>query len=339
MIHALEPSSGSSPSVHPHETNLQDNGRDSWKQPEGGANTGINFRHGGWKDTRRRVLAAMHAAMVPEYRILNFTQCGHDAYVMRSTEDPDRYGIQCSKCRDRFCKPCARERAGIVARNLLEQVKDRELRFVTLTLKTMHDELGLELDRLYASFRKLQRRAFWKRHVWGGAALLEVKYNHDTERWHPHLHVLCEGRYMKQSALAGEWKQCTGDSYIVDIRAVRDNSKVASYITKYATDPVDKSIGKSVDLLSQALRAMRKRRTCLTFGSWRQFVLTKQDTEHGWEQIGALATFIARAAEGEAEARDVLCRLWKYDERQSKGGSDNNDDRGPPIEGLSDVPF
>jgi hypothetical protein len=249
---------------------------------------------------------------------------------MESLDDPGVYRIACSKCHDRFCKPCARERAGVVARNLLNHVEKKTLRFITLTLKTQTDDLSLELDRLFASFQQLRRRTFWKRHVAGGAALLEVKYNHDTQRWHPHFHILCEGSFIPQHTLKSEWHHVTGDSTIVDVRAVRDNDRITHYIAKYATDPIDKTVQHDANLIVETIHALKGRRTCAAFGTWAKLKLTEYSATGGWVALRSLNTIIAEARRGINESQAILQALWSYTEDQSKGNTTDGTPRGPP---------
>ncbi len=320
---------GFSPSVHPQETDPPEHApslpSDSPLEPTVAetleadrSDCGPVFRHSGWARTRDRVVEALELAEVPDGRRLAFRQCGHRAYVLQSLTDPDRVKIASSKCKDRFCKPCARERASGVARTLLDHVDGRELRFCTLTLATETTDLKAELDRLYKAFQQLRRRKFWKRHVIGGAAMLEVKWNEKSSRWHPHLHILMEGRYTPQAQLVAEWRHCTGNSYIVDIRAVRDNKRVTRYITKYATDPIDRSIGRDVGRLTEAIVAFRGRKTCLTFGRWRQVVLTDPRDTDGWRHLMTLDRLITLARDGFPMYQRMLARVWTSTETEEK---------------------
>lgn len=340
--HAPAPQAAPS-SVHPHESSSQTDEPLLRGAPGEHGLEDIGFRHSGWQRERFRVKQALIEAMVHENRLLAFESCGHGAFVMRSTEDPDVYRVRGANCCDRFCKPCARQRAGIVARNLLEQVQDRRVRFVTLTLKTQTDSLDTELDRLYSSFAMLRRREFWKKRVDGGAALLEVKWNEGSQRWHPHLHIIVEGSYIPHALLKQAWYEVTGDSYVVDIRPIRNNRNVVRYITKYATDPVDRTIHGNVALLSEAIRAFKGRRTCLTFGTWRGFALTKQEDAGGWELVGTLAAVVWHANHDESDdgsfARSILSSLWVYSTNESKGDANEPPARSPPDATLWSVPF
>lgn len=334
------------PSVHTQESDCQDNapslqaddppGSSVCERLEADASgAGVIFRHSGWTSTRERVALALLDSDAPASRVLAFDRCGRRAYLLQSLHDPDVYKINSSKCKDRFCKPCARERAGRLARTLLDHTEKKELRFITLTLKTDTPNLQFELDRLYSAFQHLRRRAFWKRHVDGGAAMLEVKYNQPSERWHPHLHILVEGRYVPHTGLAAEWRHVTGDSFIVDIRAVKDNKRVTHYICKYATDPIDRSIGRSVDLLTQAIDAFQGRKSCLTFGTWRGVLLVDTDTKDAWRLVGTLDRLLWQARNGFEESIRVLASLWVYQELKEKNApSPNGRSRPPPSKEL-----
>lgn len=299
-----------------------------------GHDDSVTFRHSGWTATRERVALALSDSDAPASRSLAFDTCGSKAYLLQNLHDPDVYKISSSKCKDRFCKPCARERAGAVARNLLDAVENKQLRFITLTLKTETPNLTFELDRLYKAFQSLRRRAFWKKHVAGGAALLEVKHNTKSDRWHPHLHILVEGSYIPHTKLSSEWRHVTGGSFIVDIRAVKDNSRVTHYICKYATDPIDRSIGKSVDLLTQAIDAFKGRKTCLTFGAWRGVVLSEVDNRSGWRHIGSLNRLLWQARSGWADAIRILASIWTYEEKTEKNASSPETRSRPPPDPL-----
>lgn len=331
------------PSVHPHESNQQPADRLLSEHPDEYGPEDVAFRHSGWATARFRVKRAMVEAGVHENRMLAFDSCGHGAFVMRSKEDPEVFRVRGANCCDRFCKPCARQRASIVAKNLMDQVQDRRIRFVTLTLKDQTSDLSLELDRLYESFQQLRRRDFWKKRVDGGAALLEVKYNQNSTRWHPHLHIMIEGAYLPQAQLKQNWLEITGDSYIVDVRPVHNNRNVIRYITKYATDPVDGSINRNIALLAEAIRAFKGRRTCMTFGTWRGMPLTKNDDQGEWELVGTLASVIWHANHGSDDDRNfaahVLSGIWVFDPIAAKGDSNEPPARSPPNPTLFAVPF
>lgn len=112
-------------------------------------------------------------------------------------------------------------------------------RFITLTLKHKPEPLFLTLARLRAAFRELRRHALWTSTTRGGVYSIEVKRNAETGCWHAHLHIVADGDFLAQARLAAVWLQITGDSQIVDIRAIRSRRDVALYVTKYISKPQD----------------------------------------------------------------------------------------------------
>jgi hypothetical protein len=66
-------------------------------------------------------------------------------------------------------------------------------------------------------------------------ATIEVTYNPQSGRWHPHLHVLFDGRYMPISALRDAWTRSSRGARIVWVERVPDRSRVSRYIAKYVS--------------------------------------------------------------------------------------------------------
>ena len=180
---------------------------------------------------------------------------------------PHAVRIASSRCRDRFCRPCARDRAARVAHNLVAQLAGKPHRFVTLTLCSSDADLPDQLDRLYRSFRCLRRCRWWSVTVAGGVSFLEITRNPTTGQWHPHLHLIIEGSFLPQSQLSARWHEITGDSYIVHVRLVRDSSRDAHYVAKYLGNPFEAAVYRDPLALDQAMRAISGRRCMMTFGS------------------------------------------------------------------------
>jgi len=296
-------------SVHPPETKPQDDETSPQTGPETANDRIRDFRHSGWAHFRDRVNTALHATGQSTSRIHRFQTCGENAWVVQSSAAPIRFAIHTDKCHDRFCSPCATEHARTVARGLAAHCKNRKLRFVTLTLKTDGEPLRSTLDRLLASFRRLRSRLFWSRHVSGGAAFLEVKWNPDLRRWHPHLHVLVEGSYMAQKNLREEWRSSTGDSYIVDIRDVPNKEIALGYVAKYASKGYDASILKDPLVLAEAMLALHGRRLMMAFKGWRRLVLSEKDQEEGWNLLCPLSVINRHAESGDEWCLSLIAHL------------------------------
>lgn len=270
-------------------------------------------RHASWAPVRRRVAAAFRDANVSRTRRENFDSCGRGAWVMKHRDDPTKFLAVPMRCHDRFCTPCAHVRAHRIRCNLSEHLPDSPVRFVTLTLKSGQEPLVLLIDRLLEAFGKLKKTGFWKKHVNGGACFLEVKYCDDTHRWHPHLHVLTTGIYMPKQELRALWQSLTVDSFIVDITLVRSREHVLRYVTKYVTKSYDPSFLREPALLAEAILAMRGRRLCAAFGSWKVMHLLDPGTTGDWVLLCTMFALKLTASQGSPDAVAVLAALARKD--------------------------
>jgi len=270
----------------------------------------IAFRHAGWGNDRARIRRALSQVSASPNRLEAWDQCGSRAWVFRSTTDPARYKVRATYCHDRFCKPCARAKALTIAGNLQDHIQGRRTRFVTLTLAPRPEPLRDQITRLYQCFTRLRRQKWWKLAVKGGAAFFEVTVNPRSGHWHPHLHIIVEGKYIPQQQLSNAWKDITGDSYIVDVRAVSNEKEVAQYVCKYVGNPFPATLCRDSDRLEEAIEAINGRRTCLTFGSWRGIKLTKLPEDDDWQAVAPLGELREAAKRGDHAAQQILaaCR-------------------------------
>jgi hypothetical protein len=266
----------------------------------------ITFRHTGWANTRQRVYDALSSTGQSSNRITAFSECGKHAYVYQSVEEPDMYTLGGSTCHDRFCLPCARERSRVIATNVKDKLESERARFLTLTLKSSTESLAELLAKLSTDFASLRRTKLWRNKVTGGVAFIEVKWLERTERWHVHLHCLIQGRYVPHHELSQTWLRITRTSHIIDITIASDNAHVTHYITKYASKPLDQTVVHEPDRLAEAVLAMKGKRLCMTFGSWRGYKLTEPPESGTWVQLGTLDEMITRAGAGEPTAIEAL---------------------------------
>lgn len=273
----------------------------------------VAFRHSGWQPDRRRIAEALTRTSQPFARRQAFESCGAFAYVLRSIDDPDRYCVAGSGCHDRFCLPCATERSTFIAANAFDLVQGKDVRFLTLTIKTTGLTLSESLDKLYTSFTALRRRAFWTKRVKGGAAFLELTWSKNSKTWHPHLHCLIEGIYLPHRLLKEAWYAITTDSYIVDIRPAGDARSVSNYVTKYASKPFNTTYLHQPHLLDEALLALAGRKLAITFGTWRGNLLAQHTPEGNWERVCTLDQLLTNAKRFDDEARRILASITDVD--------------------------
>lgn len=286
--------------------------------------TEAEFRHSGWKRWRQKAFEALVTARASSNRLDRFCNCGSGCYVQHSPST-GAVRLAANYCHDRFCIPCGTARGHKIARAVENHIRGRYTRFVTLTLRHNHLSLSEQVDRIYSCFSALRRRKWWKRHIDGGAAFLEIKHNGTATPWHVHLHMIVEGKYSPQKELAHEWYACTGDSSIVDIRSVTDVKEVAHYVTKYVSKPMDQSLFTNAEALVQCIVAVKGRHTCLTFGTWRKLHLEEDPPDPGdWHSLGSLAQLLADAQIGDTYAQMILLML------KSKGTFENNTSIPPP---------
>lgn len=328
----LEKTDGFSSSVHASESNAPDPRSTSPDPYFRLLSPSQNFRHSGWQSDRKLIHNALLRTKQTVSRIRNYAGCGSFTSIMQDPEDPRRVRVCGSNCHDRFCRPCARLRAQCIANCLYDVVETRKCRFLTLTQKHSSRTLKPELDRLYASFARLRRTQFWQDHVTGGAVFCEVKYSERSESWHPHLHILITGRYMPQPLLKKHWYRITGDSTVVDIRAVPDRLAVVRYVTKYVSKGLGQTYTNRPELLDECICAMVGRRLCSTFGAWRGLQLTKGEQAEGWVNIGSFEEVLYKAIDGDQASRLILDAL----------GVDRTelfalDDRAPPTQSAETV--
>lgn len=246
---------------------------------------------------------------MPYKQLARFHDCGKEAWVIRSIEDPTRYRVAANTCHNRWCVPCQRDRSRVIARNLLELVEGKTTRFVTLTLRADGDSLTARVDRLHKCFAKLRKTLLWKRKVKGGAAFLEVQYNADRQSWHPHLHLIITGSYIPKVELSNTWLRITGDSICTDIRMAESPEKAAYYVTKYVSKPFDAAVTRDRAPLTEAVESLANAKMCITFGGFRGKLLTARPSDDSWEYVGSLDQILRLAKAGDVDARTAVSAL------------------------------
>lgn len=273
---------------------------------EDSPDAGVLFRHSGWAPQRRCVLDAlldMDGAAARRDRLLH---CGSHSWVMQSVDDPAHYRIACNKCRDRFCSPCARDRANHVANAVSLFARDREIRLITLTLRKSDATLKADVDRLYRCFAKLRRRKTWTQSQTGGIYFCEIKRRRGDDGWHTHLHALSEGVWLDVKWLRREWHKITGDSFIVDIRECRSSADAARYAAKYASKGVHGSCYFDALVLREAMLAIKGRRLVSKYGNWADLDLKTDEATGEWLTIDTLESLIRKCRTGDTNALAIL---------------------------------
>ena len=302
------------------------------------------FRHSGWRRQRSRVLQALRNTKQPTSRREAFKQCGSDAWVYVHETNKDEFKVASGRCKDRFCQPCQTDRSFLIRNNLRAVLADRRrqhartrqvnFRHIVLTVLTLpDDDLADTLDSLYAWFRRLRQTPLWRLTQRGGAAMCELKWMHETRRWHPHLHIISEGGWLEKQALKREWLRITGRSHIVSVDAIYEDEKAIREVTNYASKPLSDTFASDVGLLGEAVVALRGRKLIHCYGSWHKFKLLAAPTEEVWLRLGRLSAFLHRAKMGDAAAAEVLAHLSKKPNNEPRAASLAME-RAPPPEQM-----
>ena len=195
--------------------------------------------------------------------------------------------VMSSRCKLRWCPICRDVSRMIVTKAVDEWlVLQKYPKMITLTLKHSDDPLELQINRLYNSFRKLRRRAYFQRLITGGVWFFQLKFNHRTEQWHPHIHCLVAGKFLPHNRLKLLWKKITGDSNIVDIRPVKDLENASTEVARYATSPADLT-AVNFEEAKTIHYATKHRRICGSWGTAKKITLkpTVQDDGDEWQKI------------------------------------------------------
>lgn len=271
------------------------------------------FRHASWASIRHRVWDSLTRTAQSNSRRVAFGSCGSYSWIEQSDDNTQRFRIRHNHCHDRLCTPCANARAAQLQAALFAQLGNGQFSFITLTLCGKAEPLAGLVDRLYKHFRALRAHPLWADNVEGGAAFLEIKWSDKAQRWHPHLHIICQARFIDQGALSNVWRTITKDSFIVDIRRVHQKAESARYVTKYASKPLNTSFSNTPALLDEALRALKGRRLCLCFGSWygtplstiEDETLDFADEEH-WHHFTDMESLLTKAASGDRDSIHII---------------------------------
>jgi Replication protein len=260
-----------------------------------------SFRHSGWAMTRAKVFEGLRRTHQPAKRLVAFANCGSQMHLM--TDGTDLW-VSCNHCHDRLCVPCQIARRQKLTDQITSRCLDlqKSVRFLTLTQAHNSTPLCSQIRRLLTNFHTLRRRNFWKAAVRGGAAFVEIKLGKNGTDWHVHLHCLIEGDYLDQKTLSREWLAVTGDSSIVDIRKIDDPAQKASYVTKYATKPLDREVVNSPDHLDEAIHALKGARLYNCFGTWKSLANEETDEKRTGRDLGSPSELQHRARCGDAEA-------------------------------------
>ena len=222
-----------------------------------------------WPEYRKLMHEVLWRFEPVRSRWQNFASCGEHAWVYRN-RSTGKHRLHVESCNLRCCPACrsfAQQKFIHKAEHAFGNIEPRFLKFCTFTLKHSDLDLRDQLAHLRSSLRRLRQRAVWKNCVKYGYAVIEVKWSRKTERWHPHVHCILKSHYIPHEVLKRNWAEVTGDSIIVDIRAVKSGNEAARYLAKYIGKPAPvHNLPNKIDRIREYYFALRGAKMVLVLG-------------------------------------------------------------------------
>jgi len=197
-----------------------------------------------------------------------------------------------SRCNSRICPECGKKRLDkLIAQNVdflsclpSNPRGKKRANLLTLTLKNVLDrDYGrAHYERLAQWFREFLKHPRIRGHIRGGLYAIETKrprvgyfyFNQDgssheldpNRDWNLHIHSLVDSDYIPVRVISRIWRKITGDSYIVDVRAIRASVPALYECLKYAVKPPNLGDAESY---VRFLRVTKSLRLFNTFGTFR----------------------------------------------------------------------
>jgi len=268
------------------------------------------FVHSGCKPMRIAVVRAYQRLMIREEKFWRYMSCGTEARVEQNADDPARFRLRCFRCNDRWCPSCQHRRRRWLLARVLPRLPQKNLRLVTLTQRANELPLRVQVENLQQAFKRLRRSTLWRRTQLGGYQFLEITFNQQTGRWHPHLHCLVEGHYVHKRELVDQWKIASKGSFILDIQFLFKPQLATRYVTKYVTKPIPAAVYRVESRLDEAILSLKGIRFYQPFGSWYRIDRKEEeDFTNDWIDVGSYNDLRSRAVNGDPEAEVILLIL------------------------------
>jgi hypothetical protein len=240
-------------------------------------------------------------------------ECRHYAWFVRNKISGD-VKVVANACRLRWCPVCSEAKRMRIKTAVSAWVKTiKRPKFFTVTLKHSDTPLAAQIDRLYKAFRLFRKHKTLTDKCRGGIWFFQIKRSKKTGQWHPHLHIILDADYINQVTLQDDWLITTGDSYVVDIRAIKDPGKVTDYVSRYCAKPCNLSDYKTDDQ-DEIANILHGKRLCGRFGTGAQcdFKPRRVTDAIEWERVGTWIDIVSNR-ERLPEYRKLL-KAWSTGE-------------------------
>lgn len=280
-----------------------------WQASSDAGSRCVRFRHSGWRATREKVLDAFNRKFAHASRVSRFRSCGSRAWVCFDAAEPSRFAVKSMNCGDRWCRACMSARSASYRSAIMTRLGTDPCRMVTLTLRARQQSLNSKLTDLVGYWRKLRKTRVWRQSVTGGIAVIEIKLQKHDRGWNVHMHCLTQGTWIDQRELSRTWHMITGDSYVVDVRLIRDAKHATHYVAKYLTKSVSHEVINSQSHLDEAIDALNGRKLVQPYGDWFGMPLQAPNDETDWRPLCSLHALLEACDRGDRHAQIVLASL------------------------------
>lgn len=194
--------------------------------------------------------------------------------------------------------------------NLSRLANGRPLKFCTFTARPADERLSKCIEAVCEAFGRLRRHKEWVKAVEGGAFTLEVTRGRSGDHWHVHVHCLFAGKFIDQRRLSELWRLASRGSYIVDIRATRNDSRHVEYVASYAAKGWCRDTLTRPDWVDESMIALKGRRLIAAFGSWYGVeLLDEPPDEREFVTVGTLVGVMRRAVAGDVFSQRIVIAL------------------------------
>jgi hypothetical protein len=145
--------------------------------------------------------------------------------------------VLCS-CNDHInCGVCRLKRMIRLQKKYLPVVSEfKNAKMLTLTMKRVHSDLKVDLERLNHCLSRFKKTKTWKEKVSNYFGSKEVVENN------VHAHIIIDSKYWTQKDISELWFEITGTDYIVDIRKLKNPNKAIKEVFKYIVKDAKKEL-------------------------------------------------------------------------------------------------
>jgi hypothetical protein len=191
----------------------------------------------------------------------------HEWYESEGGEGWKEHRFVCHCGLTRACAMCRRRWVNVARERILKWFDSRKEKAKFVTLTSVHVARIGEITKLMDLAVQLLSW-HWPKNFVAVGEFTEPTEDGSQGLWYCHVHAIVVGDYVPQKVLSNEWAGLTGNSYVVDIRKIRDVEKryPIAYITKYLTKPLENMARQEPKRVVEVTRGLYHKRLLRAHG-------------------------------------------------------------------------